>query len=231
MWNGKNKALTISMDDGVLQDKRFIKLLNRYGLKATFNINSELLGNSNTVWFQERISVAHCKFRPEEVRSVYEGHEIAGHTLKHPRLTKLEDDEVIRQVEEDRLRLSELAGYEVVGFAYPCGGVNYDSRVSELIRSHTGAKYARTIASNQSFDLQDNLFEFKPTCHMIRFDDAFARAEEFLDLTPETPKLFYIWGHSYEFDIEDTWDKVEELFRLISARNDIFYGTNKEILL
>ena len=231
MWNGKKKALTISMDDGILQDRRFIKLLNRYGLKATFNINSELLGNSHTLWVNNSISVAHCKFRPEEVRAVYEGHEIAGHTLKHPRLTDLEDGEVIRQVEEDRLRLSELAGYEVIGFAYPCGGVNYDSRVSELIRNHTGARYARTIASNQSFDLQENLFEFKPTCHLSRFENAFARAEEFLGMSPDEPKLFYIWGHSYEFDIEDIWDKVEDLFRLISGKNDIFYGTNKEILL
>ena len=231
MWNGKKKALTISMDDGILQDKRFIKLLNRYGLKATFNINSELLGNSHTLWANNSISVAHCKFRPEEVRAVYEGHEIAGHTLKHPRLTELEDAEVIRQVEEDRLRLSELAGYEVVGFAYPCGGVNYDSRVSELVRNHTGARYARTIVSNQSFDLQKDLFEFKPSCHFSRFSDSFALAEEFLELTPDEPKLFYIWGHSYEFDIDDSWDKVEELFRLISGRDDIFYGTNKEILL
>ena len=231
MWNGKKKALTISMDDGILQDRRFIRLLNRYGLKATFNINSELLGNSHTLWANNSISVAHCKFRPEEVRAVYEGHEIAGHTLKHPRLTDLEDAEVIRQVEEDRLRLSELAGYEVVGFAYPCGGVNYDSRVSEVIRNHTGARYARTIASNQSFDLQENLFEFKPTCHLIRFEQAFARAEEFLGMSPDEPKLFYIWGHSYEFDVEDTWDKVEEFFRLISGRDDVFYGTNQEILL
>ena len=50
---------------------------------------------------------------------------ITGHTLDHPRLPAVEDDgEVIRQVEQDRLRLSELAGYEVVGFAYPCGGVS-----------------------------------------------------------------------------------------------------------
>ena len=232
MWDGKRKALTISMDDGVLQDKRFIKLLNRYGLRATFNLNSELLGNSNSLWVDQRISVAHCKFRPEEVRAVYEGHEIAGHTLKHPNLTKIEDDaEVIRQVEEDRLRLSELAGYEVVGFAYPCGGVNYDSRVSEIIRKNTGAKYARTIVSNQSFEVQDDLFEFKPTCHLISFDRAFARAEEFLSMTPDSPKLFYIWGHSYEFDINDTWDQLEDFFRLISGKNDIFYGTNKEVLL
>ncbi len=231
MWNGKLKAVTFSYDDGITQDRRFIKLLNRYDLKATFNINSGRLGEAGSLWRNE-ITVAHCKFHPEEVRAVYEGHEIAGHTLRHPNLTKIEDDtEVIRQVEEDRLRLSELAGYEVVGFAYPCGGVNYDDRVSELIRNHTGAKYARTIVCNDSFEPQTDLFQFKPTAYHLSFDKLYAHAEEFLSMTPDSPKLFYIWGHSYEFDMDDTWDKFEEFCRLISGKSDIFYGTNKEVLL
>jgi peptidoglycan/xylan/chitin deacetylase (PgdA/CDA1 family) len=43
-WNGKKKALTFSYDDGVLQDIRLIELFNKYGMKATFNLNSEKLG-------------------------------------------------------------------------------------------------------------------------------------------------------------------------------------------
>ena len=37
-WQGKNKAITFSFDDGVLQDIRAIEILDRYGLKATFNL-------------------------------------------------------------------------------------------------------------------------------------------------------------------------------------------------
>ncbi len=48
---------------------------------------------------------------------------------------------------------------------------------------------------------------------------------------PESEKIFYIWGHSYEFDINDEWDKFEEFCKYIANRSDIFYGTNKEILL
>ena len=44
MFNGKMKAVTFSYDDGVTQDIRLIELLNKYNLKATFNLNSELLG-------------------------------------------------------------------------------------------------------------------------------------------------------------------------------------------
>ncbi len=151
MFNGKMKAVTFSYDDGVTQDKRLIELFNKYGLKATFNINSELLGHPGEL-VRNGARVSHIKNKPEDVRHIYAGHEIAAHTLTHPLLPSIEDDkEIIRQVEQDRLNLSELAGYEVVGFAYPCGGQNFDRRVSELIRNNTGIKYARNIISNHSF--------------------------------------------------------------------------------
>ena len=38
--DGKTKVLTLSYDDGVVQDIRLIEIMNRYGLKGTFNINS-----------------------------------------------------------------------------------------------------------------------------------------------------------------------------------------------
>ena len=232
MWNGKKKALTISMDDGILQDRRFIKLLNRYGLKATFNINSELLGNAKALWVDDRISVAHCKFRPEEVRSVYEGHELAAHTLTHPRLTTLNDEEIVRQVEKDRLRISELAGYEVVGMAYPGGGVNNDQRVADLIKAHTGIQYARTITSNDSFTPQPYLYRFQPTVYHLDFDKMMDLGHKFLELDAKTPQIFYIWGHSYEMDYSsDNWRRLEDFFQLISGHEDIFYGTNGEVLL
>ena len=41
--NGKKKAFNVTYDDGVLQDIRFVELLNKYGLKGTFNLNSGLM--------------------------------------------------------------------------------------------------------------------------------------------------------------------------------------------
>ena len=38
--DGKIKVLTLSYDDGVVQDIRLIKIMNKHGLKGTFNINS-----------------------------------------------------------------------------------------------------------------------------------------------------------------------------------------------
>ena len=226
------KAITFSYDDGVTQDVRLAELFRKYGLKATFNINSGFLGKEGSL-VREGVTVGHNKVSAADLRYIYEGHEIAAHTLTHPLLTTITDDaEIIRQVEEDRLTLSELAGYEVVGFAYPGGGVNYNSRVSELIKNNTGVRYCRTIVSSHSFDIQDDLYEFKPTVyHHAEFDKTFALAEQFLNSSPDTPQIFYIWGHAYELDIRNEWDRFEELCKMLSGKDDIFYGTNREILL
>ena len=146
--NGKLKAVTFSYDDGVTQDIRLIELLNKYGLKCTFNLNSELLGKKGML-LRDGQRISHYKIHPEDVKSSYEGHEIAVHTLTHPNLTQLSDSEIIRQVEQDRLNLSDLTGYEVVGMAYPYG--TYDSRVVDLLKTKTGVKYSRTVKSTLNF--------------------------------------------------------------------------------
>lgn len=112
------KAVTFSYDDGVTQDIRLVEILNRYNLKATFNLNSELLGKDGSLDILGK-RILHNKIQPHEITEVYKGHEIAAHTLTHPDMTEMPADEVIRQVEQDRLNLSELSGTEVIGMAYP----------------------------------------------------------------------------------------------------------------
>lgn len=225
------KKLTFSYDDGVTQDRRLIELFNKYNVKATFNLNSGLLGRSGEL-VREGKTVSHNKNKPEDIKYIYDGHEIAAHTLTHPLLTALSDEEVIRQVEEDRLKLSDLAGYEVVGMAYPGGKPNYDERCAKLIAQNTGVLYARTTVSSYNFDKQRDLYVFRPTVyHHGEWDKLFELGEQFIRAEASKPQIFYVWGHSYEFDIHDTWDKFEEFLKLISGKKDVFYGANKEVLL
>lgn len=227
----KKKAVTFSYDDGVTQDIRLIELLNKYDLKSTFNLNSEKLGE-NRMLMRSGQRIAHYKVHPGDVREIYDGHEIAVHTLTHPNLTTLDKDQIIYQVEQDRLNLSDLAGYEVIGMAYPCGGVNNDDRVARFIRENTGVQYSRTITCTGNFDVQSNLYRFNPSVYHLHFDEMMRLAEQFVEMQPDTPQIFYIWGHSYEMDADSkNWARLEELFKLISRREDIFYGTNKEVLL
>lgn len=228
-FNGKKKAITFSYDDGVTQDIRLIDLFNKYGLKGTFNINSGYLGQSGEL-IREGVHVRHDKVAPDMLRGIYEGHEVATHSVTHPDLTKLSDEAIIREIEDDRIKLSELVGYDVVGHAYPFGTCN--RRVADILDTRTGVKYARTVVSTHNFDIQTDLQLFNPTVyHHREMDELFRLGEEFLNLKTDEPKLFYIWGHAYEFDIHNDWKRFEEFLEMISHREDIFYGTNAECLL
>ena len=111
--------------------------------------------------------------------------------------------------------------------------MNHDDRVVQLIQEHTGIQYARTANSTDSFDLQSDLLRFKPNLHHIRNMERMTEmTRRFVEMETEKPQILYIWGHSYEMDFEeDAWARLEEMFAYLANRGDIFYGTNKEVLL
>ena len=234
MFYGKRKAVTFSFDDGVTQDLRVIEILNKYNLKCTFNLNSARLGEPG-VLEKHGISADHSRISAEDIRSVYAGHEVAAHTLTHPNLVFIDDDqEIIRQVEQDRLQLSELVGYEVVGFAYPGGDVNHNDHIVQLLKEHTGVRYARINGVSQSYEMPRDLFRFQSTIdtRYLPREELFALTDQFLNAPDDRPLLFTVYGHSYAYDYEPrSWDVLEEFCAHISNREDIFYGTTREVLL
>ena len=186
MFNGKLKAVTFSYDDCTVQDIKLVELFNKYNVKATFNVNSELLGTQNEL-IRKGVKIRHDKINAKDIKKIYEGHEVAVHTLTHPYLQDIdEDDEIIRQIEEDRKNLEALVNYEICGMAYPGNGDNAE-RVAKIIKEKTAIKYARTTISTYNFDLQDNLYIFNPTVHHDDYDNLFRLGEEFVKLKTDTP--------------------------------------------
>ena len=229
MWKGKKKAVTFSFDDGVTQDFRLVEMLNKYRLKGTFNINSACLGLPGALPMGD-VKVSHNKIKASEVKGLYEGHEIAVHSLTHPSLVGLDDETIIRQVDEDRIALEKLCGYSIVGMAYPNGV--YDAHVADVIEKNTPIKYSRTVTSTHSFAVQkENLLCYDPTVYYVEpcLEEL---VDKFLASESDEDQLLYIWGHSYEMDANlISWEKFEEICQKLSGRDDIFYGTNKEVLL
>lgn len=227
MWNGKMKAITFSFDDNVIQDIRTIEIMNKYGLKGTFNLNSGYMGQEGSA-----DSIGSGKYKRNDrcdIPKIYAGHEVAAHSVKHPTLTLLPDDEVISQVENDRVTLSEIVGYEVVGLAYPNGP--FDDRVVNLIKKHTGIKYARTVISTYAFDEQSDLIQFNPTLHHMD-GRIYEVCERFFASECSSPQTLYIWGHAYEMDeVSGGWENFEKLCRFVSGKSDVFYGNNREVIL
>lgn len=68
--DGKKKALTLSYDDGVEQDRRLVEILNRYGIKATFNINSGVQTGASA-WQNGKLIEEFCKIISGRVDIAY----------------------------------------------------------------------------------------------------------------------------------------------------------------
>lgn len=39
----------------------------------------------------------------------------------------------------------------------------------------------------------------------------------------------YVWGHSYEFTENDSWDMIEKFCRMAGGKEEIWYAANIEI--
>ena len=224
MWDGKQKAVTYSYDDGVCQDRRLVDMFNYYHVKATFNINSGMQTYASHYDFGN-VRVHHMN--AEGLKELYKGHEIAVHTLTHQDLTKLDKDTVYNEVFLDKQNLERMFGCQITGMAYPYG--TYNDEVVQILKK-CKIQYARSVVSSGAFKLQKNLLIFKPTCHHAD-ENIWELLEKFLKEKSEEKQLFYIWGHSYEFDVNNNWKRMEEILDRLIGHNNIFYGTNREVLL
>lgn len=220
---GRKKAVTFSYDDGVAQDERLIEILNRHHLKGTFNINGGMIAEKDAVGGKGRLSRTQLqKLFADSV------HEVAVHGYNHPFLNELETSNVTSEVLLDRLELEKTFGRIVRGMAYPYG--EYTDEVVDCLKA-CGIAYARTVISTEGFNLPKDWLRMPATCHHNN-PRLFDIAERFLN-TPRAPHytcwLFYVWGHSYEFDNDDNWDRIEQFTEKIGGHEDVWYATNIEI--
>ena len=236
------KYFTLSFDDGLEQDKRIIEILKRYQLSATFNLNAGLFGEEgmigrignygikyvpearNSFWMK----YCHCNRIPEdEVKQVYHGFEIASHAYRHENLKELDADMLKEAIEQDIQKLSEIAGYKIVGHAYPSGA--YSDEVEVCLREHQ-IEYARCVASSKNFQFPKNPLQYKPTAWFIE-KDLFSLADKFLKSEAQEDQIFYVWGHGYEFDFgtkQCNWYQFEKFCELMAGRSDITYCNNRD---
>lgn len=222
---GKKKAFTVSYDDGVTQDEKFIALLDYYGIKGTFNLNAGLMGEKD--WLnQPGISVSHYKFEREEAAWIYKNHEIAIHTMTHPDLSKVSETMIAYETVACKKELEELVQKPVRGMAYPFG--TYNQTVKEVLKK-CGISYARTVESTHAFDLPKDFLVWHPTCHHTEkcLEEL---GKRFLESRSTEMELFYLWGHSYEFDAYKEWKRIERFFEKMAGNEEIWYATNIEIV-
>ena len=230
---GKSKAVTLSYDDGVRQDIRLAAVIGKYGMKCTFNLNS---GYMNEDWKDS-------KLMPEEIQKhlLDAGHEIAVHGQFHRAPGVCRPVEVVQEMFKCREALEQTFGRIIRGLAYPDSGItnfqnNADYGTVRQILQDLDIVYARTLgADNNKFSLPTDWHAWVPTTHHGKpYTKDYAREFVELDVTAKAgagrwPRLFYMWGHSYEFDRNNNWELLEELCQILGGHEDIWYATNMEI--
>ena len=224
---GKRKALTLSYDDGVEQDIRLIDIMKKHGLKGTFNINSGMYAPEGTVYPEGTI---HRRMSKSMALELYQnsGMEVAVHGLKHPFLEQLPANLCTYEVLQDRMNLEADYGTIIRGMAYPFGTYS-DSVVSTL--RQCGIVYSRTVVSTENFAIPTDWLRLPATCHHNN-PRLMELARQFAENNSQSnrgPSLFYLWGHSYEFEANDNWNVIEEFAAYMGGREDIWYATNIEI--
>lgn len=227
---GRAKAFTMSYDDGCPQDRRFSDVITKYGLKCTFNLNNDFCRPNN--------------YSPEEMEEIYfsRGHEVAVHGAGHKANGNMSTVVGIKDVLDNRLELERKTGRIIKGMAYPDSGITRFSNNTKYadIKSYLtqlGISYARTLGGdNDGFLLPADWHAWMPTAHhtnpkIMEYLDKFIN----LDLSTKVyhstrgPRLFYLWGHSFEFDNNNNWELLDEICQKISGNDDIWYATNIEI--
>ncbi len=234
------KYFAWSFDDGLEQDKKIIRILKEYGLGATFHLNSGLFGEKT---YEGRIGnlgmtekpaasfdpskrhllsyVPHFRIPEDEIKQVYEGFEIASHTVHHANLAKCSEEERRSEIEEDLRALSAKFGNAVTGFAYPYGAGAQKSR--ETLKN-AGVQYARLAVSRPGFRFPEDPLAMPISCWHIS-SKAFDRLDDFFRTeTEEEDAFFLMFAHGYEFDFgtkESNWDKFQRLCETVASHDDV----------
>ena len=227
---GKPKAVTFSYDDAPAADKRLVETADQFGIKCTFNIPSSWVGHPGHLTAQE-INTLLCD----------KGHEVAVHCAHHKAPGQFRPIEIIQDVLENRLELEKIIGGMVRGMAYPNSGITkLENGLSyENIKAYLqdlDIAYSRTLGGdNDSFAMPNDWLAWMPTAHHVN-PKVFEYIEKFVAFDPSklylserSPRLFYLWGHSYEFDRDNNWDRLEKICEMLGGKDDTWYATNIEI--
>jgi len=222
----KFKALTLSYDDGVRQDKRLISIMQQHGLKGTFNINTGMFS-------AEYKGVENGRMTKQETFDLYNSSkmEVAMHGYHHFSMTQIDSALAISDILTDRKESENMFGKVINGMAYANGLCNEELR---KVLSKIGISWARTAGQNEKFDLPENWLEWEGTCHhnnprLMELAEKFVQMKEPGYYWSRKLQVFYLWGHSYEFDNDGNWEVIEKFAEYMGNQDDIWYATNGEI--
>jgi len=230
----KPAVLTTSWDDGHRCDLRLARMLKEYGLSATFYVAPK-----NQEFAKQDLLTS------QEIRDLSHDFEIGAHSMTHRRLPTISAQQAETEIVDSKAVLEQITGKEVKTFCYPGGA--YTQLHVQLVKD-AGYRYARTVAryafavdapyeAGTSLHVYNHRFDLWQTACFARFRpikvlrclewEILARA--MFDRVIKEGGVYHIWGHSWEIDEHNDWERLENVFRYISANPKVKYVTNGEL--
>lgn len=222
---GKKKAFTISYDDNITQDERLIKKMEQYHIKGTFNIIPGWFSKEDAVFPEGE---TYINVTEKKAKNLYDNSlvEVANHGYDHQKSTTVPPIQLMEDIVKCRQELENMYDRIITGYAYPYG--LYNETLIQILKN-AGISYARTVESTYEFHLPEDWLILNPTCHHAE-PELMELAEKFLnDTVADDSYMFYVWGHTFEFDEQDNWHIVDDLFEKVANKEDVWYETNGEI--
>lgn len=221
---GKMKAAVISLDDGsnwcLDSDLRAIEILKAHGAKATFNI---VPGNSYGTFL-------------DDLKTNYEGMEVASHSNTHPQLDEATDDEFQRELQLSKTALDNAWGEPIGGLAYPYSCAASSDPVRLRMIQDMGYRYARNCIMTGKFDVPESFYDLNPTGWITierDWDNGTTQGlmDAFKDMDASNEwKMMLLAGHAWQLSADeseprgDIWDKFEEFAQYLEDNSDTIWN-------
>lgn len=183
---------TTSWDDGTLDDLRIAELLKSRGLPGTFYIPSlgELLA--------------------PRIAELAKDFNIGGHTVSHCEdLKRLDDDDLMYEIQANKYHLENAIGRPVTSFAYPSG--RYDERVIEAVKK-AGFNEARTTLvlkteARNPWQTDTTIHTFPRREYKSKPWDQVGKL--YAKLASDTDGYFHLWGHATDLNNFNDWARLD----------------------
>ncbi|HEX4125757.1 MAG TPA: polysaccharide deacetylase family protein [Tepidisphaeraceae bacterium] len=219
--------LTTSWDDGHPADFRVAELLGRYNLRGTFYVPRE----ARTGTLDE-----------SSLRTLGRQVELGAHTMHHVFLTHTSDAIARREIEQSKAWVEDLAARPCTMFCPP-GGKFHHIHLKMIREAGFAAIRSVELMSLSRPRLSEGLlvmpttlqaFPHRPVTYLKNAWKRWAAAnlwryllcgpgrqwhrlaETLLENTVKTGGVFHLWGHSWEVQVTNQWERLEELFKLMS---------------
>jgi hypothetical protein len=238
------KIITTSWDDGAIEDFKLAEILNKYNLQATFYIPKKN---------NERQVISSGQIR--ELASTFE---IGGHTLNHVFLTTVSSVIQWQEIEGCFNWLNEIINLPPKSFCAPKG--LYSDNILQMVKK-AGFTHLRTthllnlkgLSPNSILPLMHTTVQMYQHSKYTYFKHLIKRRKfstliswlsmhsenELLRLTEKKLEsirinqtgCFHLWGHSWEIEEYQLWNKLEAVCKLLSNQQDFVYMKNNQIII